>query len=215
MVRVNIPGSEWIGDDLAEGLAPGLAAVMVPKVERIAELDAIGGMLESASREEMGVFVGVETALGVADARSLLSHPLVVGAYFGAEDFVADMGGVRTEHNHEVAFARAGVALAARLAGIPVVDQVVADFSASERFTREATEARALGFTGKLCIHPSQVQLSNTAFTPSDEEVDRARRMIAAYEEAIAGGIAAIAFEGQMIDEALVRHARRVVTLAS
>ena len=132
-------------------------------------------------------------------------------AYFGAEDFVADMGGVRTAGNGEVAYARAEVALAARLAGVALLDMVVTDFGDDERFSREAAEARALGYGGKLCIHPAQVPLANAAFVPSAGEVDRARRLLAAYDAAVAEGHAAIAFEGQMVDEPLARRARALV----
>src|SRR5690606_35052515 len=149
---------------------------------------------------ELGVLAGIETALGVADARPLLAHPRIVAAYFGAEDFIADMGGVRTQGNHEVTFARQAVALAGRLDGIPVLDQVVADFRDDARFVAEAAEARAIGYAGKLCIHPSQVSLANAAWTPTPEEVERARRLLAAYDEAIGRGVAAIDFEGQMVD---------------
>jgi citrate lyase subunit beta/citryl-CoA lyase len=125
------------------------------------------------------------------------------------------MGGVRTDDNHEVAYARSAVALAGRLAGVPMLDQVVADFRNDDRFRREAAEARAMGYGGKLCIHPGQVALANEAFVPSVADVDRARRLLAAYESATADGVAAIDFEGQMVDEPLAAQARRVIELAS
>ncbi len=213
-VRVNSPTTEWFVDDIREGLCSELAAVVVPKIESIAQLALVARELAAAGFADLGVIAGIETALGVADARSLLGHPQVVAAYFGAEDFIADMGGVRTATNHEVAFARAAVALAARLAGKPVLDQVVTDFRDDERFVREASEARALGFAGKLCIHPGQVALANGSFVPSAAEVDRARRLLHAYESASAAGVAAIDFEGQMVDAPLATQARRVLDLA-
>ena len=160
------------------------------------------------------MLAGLETALGVADARSLLAHPRVVAGYFGAEDFIADMGGVRTDDNGEVLYARSAVALAGRLAGAPVLDQVVTDFRNDERFSCEAAEARALGYGGKLCIHPGQVAIANEAFVPTANEVDRAKRLLVAYETASAAGVAAIDFEGQMVDEPLATQARRVIALA-
>lgn len=213
-VRVNSPATEWFIDDLRDGLCAELAAVVVPKIETIPDLDRVARELATAGFGDLGVVAGIETALGVADARALLAHPQVVAAYFGAEDFIADMGGVRTSTNHEVAFARSAVALAGRLAGVPVLDQVVTDFRDDERFVREASEARALGYAGKLCIHPGQVALANGAFVPSAAEVDRARRLLEAYESAAAAGIAAIDFEGQMVDAPLAAQARRVLALA-
>ncbi len=212
-VRVNSPTTDWFVDDIREALCSDLAAVVVPKIESIADLERVARELASAGFADLGVVAGIETALGVADARSLLGHPQVVAAYFGAEDFVADMGGVRTATNQEVAHARAAVALAGRLAGIPVLDQVVTDFRDDERFIREASEARALGYAGKLCIHPGQVALANRSFVPNATEVDRARRLLHAYETASAAGVAAIDFEGQMVDAPLATQARRVLDL--
>ena len=99
LVRVNSITSEWFDDDIREALGPGLAAIVVPKVERRDDLDRIADALDAAGHRELGVLAGLETALGVADARHLLDHPRVVAAYFGAEDFIADMGG--TTHRRE------------------------------------------------------------------------------------------------------------------
>lgn len=214
MVRVNAPSSEWFVDDIAAALSESVAAVVVPKVERLAELDRTAALLDAAGLPGVGVLVGIETALGVADSRGLLAHPRVVAGYFGAEDFIADMGGRRTSSNAEVAYARGGVALAARLAGVPVLDQVVTDFHDDARFLRESAEAFSMGYAGKLCIHPRQVALANDAFRPSADEIDRARRLLAAYEAAQAAGHGAIAFEGQMVDEPLAAQARRIVGLS-
>lgn len=213
-VRINPPATEWFGDDVRDGLVPELAAVVVPKIETVDGLADVVAALDAAGLTELGIVAGIETALGVADARPLLVHPRIVAAYFGAEDFIADMGGVRTESNDEVVYARQQVALAGRLAGVPVLDQVVTDFRNEARFEREAHEARAMGYAGKLCIHPGQVELANTAFTPSEAEVERARRLLAAYAEASAAGIAAIDFEGQMVDEPLAAQARRILAQA-
>ena len=213
-VRVNAQPTEWFLDDVRDGLTADLAAVVVPKVETFAGLEAVSEALDRAGFGELGVLAGIETALGVADARSLLAHPRVIAAYFGAEDFIADMGGVRTDDNHEVLFARSAVALAGRLAGVPVLDQVVTDFRNDARFAHEAAEARAMGYAGKLCIHPGQVALANSAFVPSATELERAHRLLAAYETASAAGVAAIDFEGQMVDEPLAAQARRIIALA-
>ena len=215
MVRINPPTTEWFIADVAEGLCPELAAVIVPKVETIEGLNVVAAALAAAGLPDLGILAGIETALGVADARALLAHPRVVAAYFGAEDFIADMGGMRTASNLEVTYARSAVALAGRLAGVPVLDQVVTDFRDDERFAREAAEARAFGYAGKLCIHPGQVALANAAFIPSEAEVERAARLLAAYEAASSRGVAAIDFEGQMVDEPLAAQARRVLALAA
>lgn len=211
VVRVNAVDGPWFEPDIAEGVAPEVAAVVVPKIETAAQLDQVAATLDRARLDHVGVFVGIETALGVLDARMLLGHPRVSAAYFGAEDLIADVGGVRTESNHEVDYARSAVALAARVNDVPIVDQVVTDFRNEARFALEATQARNMGYAGKLCIHPGQVELANDAFTPGPQEVDRARRLLAAYGVAQDRGLAAIDFEGQMVDEPLAVQARRLL----
>lgn len=213
-VRVNAADSAWFDDDVA-ALPDGLAAVIVPKIETVAGLDRIASALAAAGRPDLRIIAGIETALGVADSRDLVDHPVVAAAYFGAEDFIADMGGFRTYDNHEVAYARGLVALSARLAGIPAFDQVVADFRDHDRCHRESEEARAMGYTGKLCIHPGQVGIARNVFTPSPQEIDHATRLLAAYDEAIEAGVAAIDFEGRMVDEPVAEQARHVLALVN
>lgn len=213
-VRVNAVASPWFADDVREGLCDSLAGIVVPKLDRLEQVDAAARALDGAGHPALPILAGLETALGVADARELLTHPRICAAYFGAEDFIADMGGVRTEGNHEVAYARSRVALAGRLAGKPVLDQVVTDFRNSEAFERETREARELGYRGKLCIHPGQVALANQGFLPSEAEIDFARRLLDAYEVATAKGVAAIDFEGQMVDEPLASRARQILAAA-
>ncbi len=213
-VRVNALVSEWFVDDIAGALAPEVSAVVVPKLETPDDVDEVASALDRQGLGHVGIMAGIETARGVADARDVLAHGRIVAAYFGAEDFIADMGGVRTEGNDEVHYARSQVVLAGRLAGIATYDQVVTDFRNDDRFRREALEARNLGYTGKLCIHPGQVALTNEAFTPSDADVERARRLLTAYAEAQERGLAAIDFEGQMVDEPLASQARSVLARA-
>lgn len=213
VVRVNAVDTEWFTDDIA-ALPDGLAAIMVPKVETIEGLDLVAATLESTGNGSIRIVAGLETAIGVADSRALLAHDVVAGAYFGAEDYIADMGGRRTLSNHEVAYPRSKVALSARLAGVPALDQVVADFSDADRLRHEADEARAMGYAGKMCIHPAQVAVVRNAFTPSPQEFDHAIRLLAAYEEALEAGIAAIDFEGQMVDEPVAAQARHIIALA-
>jgi citrate lyase subunit beta/citryl-CoA lyase len=192
-IRVNAPTSTWFEEDVFS-LPDGLAAVVIPKWEAWVDVG-------------FPVIAGLETVRGVANAKDALAAP-VIACYFGAEDYIADLGGVRTPGNAEVSHAQAAVAVASRLAGIPALDMVTLDFGDDHRFIAEAAAARSLGFAGKLCIHPRQVALANEAFVPSAEEIDRATRLLAAYE---AGGGGVVAFEGQMVDEVIAVLARRVI----
>ena len=210
-VRINPPTTSWFHDDINEGLHSDLAGIIVPMVETIEQLDQCAATLADVGLGHIGIIAGFETALGAADARPLLAHTQVVGGYFGAEDYIADLGGVRTESNLEVLYARSSVAQSGRIARKPVLDQIVADFRNDVRMRDESFVARSMGYAGKLCIHPDQVAIANEGFTPSDAEAERAQRLLAAYEAGVASGVAAIDFEGQMVDGPLAEQARHVL----
>jgi citrate lyase subunit beta / citryl-CoA lyase len=212
LVRVNGVTTPWFADDIAQAVHPALAAIIVPKVEHVDDVRAARSALAAAGAPDVLVLAGLESALGVGRCEELAAVSDV--AYFGAEDYTADLGGVRTTDGLEVLYARSRVALACRIAGIPVLDQVVTSLTDADVFRRDAAQGRALGYSGKLCIHPSQVALAHEAFTPSEAEVEQARRIIAAYEAAAARGEAAVEVDGQMVDEPIVRRARAVVALA-
>lgn len=211
-VRVNGLETPWFEGDVAEALVPQLAGVVVPKLESAADVDTVVAALRRARLAALPIMAGIESARGVASVDDVLLDP-VRWCYFGAEDYIADMGGVRTPGNLEVLYARSRVALAARIADVHALDQIVADFHHDARFVTDAQEGRALGFRGKVCIHPAQVALTHQVFTPSEAEVDRARRLLAAYEAAAARGEATLDFEGEMVDEPMARRAR--ATLAA
>ncbi len=210
-VRVNGIETEWFEDDMAEALTPELTGVVVPMLESAAAVEAVAERLEAVG--PLGVMAGLETVAGVERTAEVLRPP-VIAAYFGAEDYIADIGGVRTPENTEVLYARSRVAVACRLAGVVALDQVVVALRDEDVFVNDARQARALGYKGKLCIHPAQVPWANRVFTPSAEEVDRARRMLALYTETQRSGAGAVAFEGQMIDEPLARQARALLAAA-
>ena len=210
-VRVNAPDTDHFEADVVAGLPAGLTGVAVPKLESAAAVDAVAAALDAAGHADLPIVAGLETVAGVVDARTVTTHQRVRWCYFGAEDYVADLGGVRRTDNLEVQTARAQVAQAARLGGIPAIDMVVADFGDEERFLREAEQARALGFSGKLCIHPAQVPLADRAFRPSDQDLVWARRVADAYEEALVRGDAAISVDGAMVDEPVARRARALL----
>lgn len=209
-VRVNSIASGLFADDVAS-LIPGLAGVLIPKIESREGVERAIQELEGTPGASK-IVVGIETVAGLDAVKEILSYPEVLGAYFGAEDFVADLGGVRTRENTEVLFARSQIAIAGRMAGIPVLDQIVADFRDLDRFEKEAYEARSLGFAGKLCVHPLQVPVANNSFTPSSSEIIRAKSLLAVYEAGVEQGTASVVFEGQMVDEALAKQARMLLT---
>ena len=212
-VRVNSVHSPFFEDDLA-ALHPTLTGVVVPKLETAVDAE----MARDALRERgltLPILAGLETGAGVWNARSILQLDCVPWAYFGAEDYVTDLGGVRTPGNLEVLYARSQVALAARLAGVAALDIVVTALSNPEAFREDARQGRALGYSGKLCIHPAQVALAHEFFGPTQADQERARRLLSAAQDAELAGHGAFSFEGQMVDEPMLAKARAVLRAAA
>lgn len=211
-VRLNAVGSPWFDDDVA-ALPSSLVGVVVPKVESSDDIARVRAALAGHGLPDAHVVAGIESARGVANVESTLAGA-VDSAYFGAEDYIADLGGRRTAAGQEVLYARSRVALAARVAGVLAIDQVVTSFRDGAAFRADAEAGRDLGYQGKLCVHPVQVAIANQVFGVADEAVDRARRMLAAADAAAADGIGAIAFEGEMVDEPALRIARATLERA-
>jgi citrate lyase subunit beta/citryl-CoA lyase len=212
-VRVNAIPTEWFEQDVAHAVPPTIAGVVVPKIESAADVATAHAALVAAGLGHLGIAAGIETTRGVLRAEEILQPPLTV-AYFGAEDYITDLGGVRTEQGLEVLYARSRVALAARVGGIPVLDQIVPAYDDDERFDRDAALGRSLGYGGKLCIHPRQVALAHRAFSPTEDEIARARQLLERWERATAAGEAAISFDGQMVDEPMAARARATLRAA-
>ena len=208
LLRVNPVGSPWFAADIAAAAGCAAAGVVVPKLATRDQVRQVRQALADHSRPGALVIAGIETALGVADARTLLAGDLS-GAYFGAEDYIADIGGRRSPGGDEVLYARSQVCLAAYLAGIPAIDQVVTDIADDGRFVLDARRGQALGYQGKMCIHPRQIGLAHQVFTPTPEEVAHARAVVAAGAE----GVGVVG--GQMVDDVHVRMARAVLARAA
>jgi len=209
LIRINAASTEWFTADLAAAAALPVAGIVVAKVESSDDLEAS----VAALGEGTIVVAGIESARGVATVETLLEAG-ATACYFGAEDYIADLGGRRSAGGEEVLYARSRVALAARLAGVTALDQVVLDFRDDAGFERDAEAGRDIGYHGKLCIHPAQVTIANRVFAPSTEELQRARNLIAAWEDATERGVAVAVFEGEMVDGPAVRMARATLERA-
>ena len=190
-----------------------LDAVMLPKVtgaervERVASLCAERGI-------DPAVFALVETAAGVLSAQSIAAADATDALVFGAEDLAADVGATRTDEGTEVLYAREHVVLAASAAGVDAIDTVYTDFSDDAGLREDAAFARRLGYDGKLAIHPAQVAPITEAFTPDPDEVEWARRVLAARDEAEGEGRGVFQVDGEMIDAPLIAQAERILDRA-
>lgn len=203
-VRVNGPRTEWHADDVAAVADSPAHGIVLPKLEEPGQLEELQDRLATRGRPETLVLAGLETARGVARCRELLAIGPgrgVVAAYFGAEDYVADLGGRRTPDGHEVLMARSEVVLAGVLGGVGCLDQAVVAAHDLEDFRADAQRGRDLGYQGKICIHPGQVAVAHEVFTPSDQEVAHARAVLAAGRS----GVGVV--DGAMVDDVHLRMA--------
>lgn len=202
IVRINAFGTEWHTDDLAAVRALPVATVMLPKSENPLEVAATCLALKGHAP----VLALIETALGMSQARVIAALPGVARLVFGSVDYCADLG---CAHLHDVLLpARAELVLASRLAQIAApVDGVTMQLSELTETFDDAAHARALGMTGKLCIHPKQTAEVHRAFAPSAAEVDWAIRVLAS-------GDGAVKVDGKMVDEPVRRSARAILAAA-
>src|ERR1700744_5346759 len=204
LVRGNPVGKPGLAADVAAASRCAAAGLVVPKLSSSQDLHELRQALAENSWTDALVVAGIETALGVADARALLAGGLA-GAYFGAEDYIADIGGQRTGAGTEVLYARSQVCLAAYLAGVPAIDEAVVGLGDDDFFSADAQAGRAMGYQGKTCILPRRVELSHRVFTPTPEEVAHAEAVLAAGDAGV-GGV-----DGQMIDSVHLKMAQSVL----
>ena len=211
-VRVNASGSAWQAEDLVwlASVSGHIDGVVLPKAESSADIERVAALAPAGC-----VIPLLETARGIIGAVAIASAPATIPALlFGAEDFTAELGIPRTLDGEELLLARSQVVLAAAAIGADAIDAVFVDLAAPERLRQDATRARALGFRGKMAIHPDQVATINGVFSPSADEIARARRLIDAADTARRQGEGAFRFEDRMVDAPVIARARRVLALA-
>ncbi|MDF3011407.1 MAG: citrate lyase subunit beta [Burkholderiales bacterium] len=228
-VRVNAPSTPFCHGDLMATVQKGIDGVVVPKIESAADLHAIDWVMAALERER-GIPEGsldlmplIETAAGVQrvdrvlQARNLRPYKgawRVKRVAFGAADYANDVGLAPTLEEVELAGARERVVLASRAAGMEnPIDSPWFHFKETAAFDRALERSRRGGFQGRLCVHPDQLAPVNKAYLPSDEELERARRIVAAFREAEARGEAAVQVDGLMVDYPVMHRAQALLDL--
>jgi len=219
-VRVNGLTTGLTGQDLEESVCEGLDGIVLPKAESRKDILDAEAMLERVEKQK-GLRAGsiiivpiLETAKGVLNAPEIaFASKRVAGLSFGAVDFTRDLGVSLSKEGVELSYPRAYVALAARAAGIPAVDTVFIDIMDREGLIRDSKAAKQLGFRGKLLIHPNQIQPVNEVFSPTQQEVEYCKKVVAAFKEAQARGAGAISLDGKMIDYANYRQAEDTLAI--
>ena len=225
-VRMNPLGTPWGHADLEATMATPPDAYVVPKPDTLEDLDAIDAELSRLERlhghPDRGVgliLIAAETPLGALNVPTLPRCPRVVAMSWGAEDLSATLGvpANRDEAGNYLPVyqhCRVVTLLSAAAGGVQPIDAVYVDFGDIEGLRAECEEGARLGFTGKISIHPEQIDVINAAFTPKPEQVAEARALIEAFEEARADGRMAFTYNGQMVDAPHLSRARALVERA-
>ena len=217
-VRINpLPlGLEDLGEVIPE--APEL--VLFPKTEKpeqVVEVDRAISELKARHALDRPVWILpiLESALGIENAFAIATaSPNVVGLTIGLEDYTADLGVAKTAEGLESLYARTRLVNAAKAAGLQASDSIFADVSDLEGLACWAEQSRALGFEGMGCIHPSQIRVVHQAFQPSPAEIEKALKIVAAFEDAERRGLGVVSLGAKMIDTPVVERARQLVARA-
>ena len=218
-VRVNAWDTDFCFNDILAVTGPWLTGLILPKVEEAAQVIAVDWILANIEHDK-GMDVGaidlvpiIETGKGVANVRAIAAAETRVRRLsFGAGDYTKDKSFRWTLAETEIDHARAEIALASRAEGLePPVDSVWIHIKDTDGLVRSAEKVRDMGYQGKLCIHPDQIGPVNGVFTPTEEQVAFAEKVVAAFEEAEARGLASIQMDGYFIDYPIVDQARRTL----
>jgi citrate lyase subunit beta/citryl-CoA lyase len=227
LVRINALDTEFFQDDLNAVVVEGLACIMVPKVETASQIQEINqGLLKVEENKglqpgSVSIIPLIESSLAVENVFQIVSQRTdperLFTVAFGAADFSLDMGFEITRTGEELLYPRARIAVACRAAGVepPLDTPFMIDLKDLEALEADTKRACQLGFQGKLCIHPNQVDICNQLFSPSKEEIKYAQKVIEAFDAAEAGGSAAIQLQGKFVDRPVVERARRILKIAA
>jgi citrate lyase subunit beta / citryl-CoA lyase len=215
-VRVNAPGTPWHADDLRAAAQAGPDAVVVPKVDSPRTVLEVQAALEAAGApDRTAIWAMLETPVAMLDARAIAaaSQRLTV-LVMGTNDLAKELHAEHVPGRAPLLTALSLALLAARATGKVILDGVYNDVRDPAGFEAETLQGRQLGFDGKTLIHPGQLEPCNRIFAPARSEVDRSRRIIAAFEEATSQGRGVVTVDGRMIENLHVEEARRVLALA-
>ena len=220
-IRINSIGSGLEKRDLIAALATNPDSIVVPKIETAEQVKWVSEHIETyelSSKLNIGsirLLVGVETAKGIMNIKEIAEADKRLEAIiFGGEDFAASIGAVRTKDAVELLYARQVVIVACAANDLQAIDIVTIDYKDMEALKVEAQFGAGLGFSGKQIIHPNQVSAVQEAFTPSDESIAYARRIVETFETSQKEGKGAYALDGKMIDMPLLKNAQKVLARA-
>ena len=219
--RLNSLDTGLLDHDLAAVVGPRIYGVSVGKINTPADIALISAKLDALERKA-GLEIGntkllpwIETAQAIVNVYDICAaSPRIIAAAFGAEDFTNDMGIERAEDESETAYARSAIAIAARAANVLALDTPYFSFRDPDGLRRNAQAARQIGFKGKFAIHPAQIDIINETFSPSPAELEQARRVVEAFQEAERIGRGSTSLDGKVVDVPVVKRAQALLDLA-
>ncbi|VEH67678.1 Citrate lyase subunit beta [Rodentibacter pneumotropicus] len=221
VVRVNPLDSEFGLLDLNAVVRAGVDVVRMPKTETaqdVIDMDREITEIEKACGREIGstkMLAAIESPLGITQANQIATaSQRLIGIALGAEDYVRNLKTERSADGIELLFARCSILQAARAAGIQAFDTVYSNANNEEGFLQEASLIKQLGFDGKSLINPRQIELLHNLFAPTQKDVEQAKRIIEAAEEAERQGSGVVSLNGKMIDAPIIDRARLVLERA-
>ncbi|MEF3048164.1 HpcH/HpaI aldolase/citrate lyase family protein [Pseudotabrizicola sp. L79] len=210
IVRINGLDTPWGREDAAAFADhAGVDALLIPKVSQASDLEAV-----AAIAPEKPLWAMMETALGMLNAADIARHPRLQGMVMGTNDLAKELGSRFRADRIPMQTGLGLCLLAARAHGRVIVDGVYNAFKDEDGLRAECEQGRDMGFDGKTLIHPLQLEIANTAFAPSEAEVDLARRQIAAYDAAIAAGQAVAVVDGKIVENLHVATAKQMLAKA-
>jgi len=220
-IRINSIGSGFEKDDLTSALVARPDAIVVPKIETAEQVKWVSEQIESyelSNQLNLGsirLLTGVETAKGILNLKEIAGADKRLEAIiFGGEDYAASIGAMRTKSATELIYARQATVAACAANDLQAIDIVFIDFKDTEGLRAEAQEGAGFGFSGKQVIHPNQIPVTQEAFTPSDDAIAYARRVVESFESSQREGKGAFALDGKMIDMPLLKNAQKVLDRA-
>ena len=227
IVRVNAMDSQFFQGDLNEVIVPGLGCIIVPKVEQVDHIREINRHLLHTEREKglapgtISIIALIESAKAMQNIFQIVSEktdPIrLLTVAFGSADYTLDMGIEMTKEGAELLYPRSRISIACRAADVepPLDTPFMVDLKDMEALKADAKIAKQLGFQGKLCVHPNQIEPCNAIFSPTKEEILYAEKVVQAFDEAETKGIAVFQLDGKFVDYAVVERSRRVLKLAA